>query len=305
METMKKTMSIAGTEYKNDHVFSNGRTVPIYEVTTLQGLNQIIGYVKFNNSHVDVFYRGECKLHPTLIPSLFRGYDQTGNQIKKLNNLLHLIETDDRLRNELKLANDEAGDQESILEGMLQHYGIPTRYIDLVDNHWVALWMGQHRNTKKKEIRTYYHYEKREMPYSEMMIGTSVDDGELYQYILMVGVDGRREKHNDGVEIASDSVVIDLRKALPSTFLRPHAQHGIVLKKKGADSNDSNFYDLSNNVIGILKIRIDRVSQWLGNGELLTQSNFFPSPMNDYGYDLLLSREDIFSKTIFEIAKYV
>ena len=57
-------------------------------------------------------------------------------------------------------------------------------------------------------------------------------------------------------------------------------------------------------MIGILKIRIDRTDEWLGNGQLLTQDNLFPSPGYDYGYDLLLSRNDIFMKTEFEIARY-
>lgn len=305
MDTIKRTMRIAGTKYCTDHEFSNGRKVPIYEVITLHGLTQIIGYVKFYNSDIDVFYRGECKLHNTLIPSLLRGTLFANNQIKKINDLIHMITTDANLRKDLKLDDVYPGDQNDIVEGMLQHYGVPTRYIDLVDNHWVALWMGHYTNKKIKTINTYYHYQKREIPFSDMLAGSKLDDSIIYQYILLVGIPGGRKTHDDGVERAEDSVMIDLRKALPSIFLRPHAQHGIVIRNRGADANASSFYDLANNVIGILKIRIDRAEQWLGNGELLTQNNFFPSPMNDYGYDLLLSREDIFSSCDFKIIKYV
>ena len=41
------------------------------------------------------------------------------------------------------------------------------------------------------------------------------------------------------------------------------------------------------------------------NGELLTQNNLFPPPAYDYGFDLLLSRDDLFKDSEYSIAKYV
>jgi hypothetical protein len=43
----------------------------------------------------------------------------------------------------------------------------------------------------------------------------------------------------------------------------------------------------------------------MGNGELLTQNNLFPPPAYDYGFDLLLSRDDLFKDSEYSIAKYV
>ena len=305
MNQIKSNLRIEGTEYVEQYAFSNGKTVPIYEVHTVHGLNQIIGYAKFNNSNYgNVFYRGECKLHQSLIPSLFRGCKHACEKTRTLNVLLHLILTDERLRHELKLNEASPEKQEIKIEGMLQHYGIPTRYIDVVDNHWIALWMGLHKIQSLKNIGKYYHYGKRELPLPEMLCGNETDMNALYQYILLIAVPDERVNNGDGIEIMDNMIVVDLRKALPSIFLRPHAQHGLVLRNRGIDSNKASFYDISNNVIGILKIRIDRTNEWLGNGQLLTQDNLFPSPGYDYGYDLLLSRNDIFSFTEFEITKY-
>lgn len=64
-------------------------------------------------------------------------------------------------------------------------------------------------------------------------------------------------------------------------------------------------YDMAPAVIGIIKIRIDKVHEWMGNGELLTQNNLFPPPAYDYGFDLLLSRDDLFKDSEYSIAKYV
>lgn len=305
MKPIKNNLRIEGTGYIGEYYFSNGRNVPIYEVYSVHGLNQMIGYAKFTyNNYGSVFYRGECRLHQSLIPSLFRECKYTSSKAKKLNELLHLIHADNRLERELKLSDVDPEKQEIKIEGMLQHYGVPTRFIDVVDNHWIALWMGLYKIQTLKRINKYYHYKKRELPLSEMLCGSKTSEDMLYQYILLIAIPDERVNNGDGIEIMDDVITVDLRKALPSMFLRPHAQHGLVIRNRGKDCNNVTFYDVSNNVIGILKIRIDRTDEWLGNGQLLTQDNLFPSPGYDYGYDLLLSREDIFMKTEFEIAKY-
>lgn len=239
-----------------------------------------------------------------MIPSIFRECKHTASKAKKLNELLHLIHADDRLEGELKLRDTDPEKQDIKIEGMLQHYGVPTRFIDVVDNHWIALWMGLYKIQTLKRINQYYHYQKRELPLSEMLCGSKTSADMLYQYILLIAIPDERVNNRDGIEIMDNVITVDLRKALPSMFLRPHAQHGLVLRNRGKDGNNVTFYDVSNRVIGILKIRIDRTDEWLGNGQLLTQENLFPSPGYDYGYDLLLSRNDIFMKTEFEIAKY-
>lgn len=305
MNQMNRHLRIRGTEYVEEYNFSNGRNVPIYEVLTVHGLNQIIGYTKFNNNNYgNVFYRGECKLHSSLIPSLFRKSKHTNERMKELNKLLHLIHTDNGFKKELKLNEAASEKQEIKIEGMLQHYGVPTRYIDVVDNHWIALWMGLYKNQVLEHFEKYYQYRKRELPFTDMLYGGKINIDALYQYILLIAVPDERGDNRDGIEIMNNMIVVDLRKALPSIFLRPHAQHGLVLRNRGKDSNNSDFYDISNNVVGILKIRIDRTNKWLGNGQLLTQDNLFPSPGYDYGYDLLLSRNDIFSQSKFKISKY-
>lgn len=99
--------------------------------------------------------------------------------------------------------------------------------------------------------------------------------------------------------------MIDLRQALPSYFLRPHAQHGLVVKKRSINNTDMSQFDLADSVVGILKIRIDISNGWLGNGQLLKQDNLFPPPAFDHGYDLLLQKQNIFRGSKYSIAKYV
>ena len=304
LATMKTSLSPFGCKYCGNYDFKCGQSVPIYEVSNVHALNQLVGYAKFiNQSYGDVYYRGECKLHDSLIPSLFRGRTNT-SIAAQLNTLIKKVFTDNNMKKQLKL--DEADSVSSALkiEGVLQHYGIKTRFIDVVDNHWVALWMGLNQNEKYKQIYEYNHYEQREIPLIDFIDGKECTEEDLFQYILLLAVPGKCKRINNGIFVSDNYYEIDLRQALPSTYLRPHAQHGLVIKKRPHDGVQIEKYDMATNVVGIIKIRIDRAKQWIGTGELLTQDNLFPAPSFDNGYDILLSRTDLFNDD-FAIARYI
>lgn len=134
-------------------------------------------------------------------------------------------------------------------------------------------------------------------------ICSGIADNEVYQYLLLIAADGddynvhgiKRGKHTDSN---------DLRRSLPSTFLRPHAQHGIMLRKCQKSKGDMD-WDLALNVVCILRMRIDIVSDWLGKGTMLTQKALIPFPMDDKGYMALFSRTDIFHTPESLITEYV
>lgn len=305
--SLHKRLCIADTKYVEDFTFNNGTTVPIFDVFSTHGLNQIIGHAKFNNKDVaNVYYRGECELHESLIPSLFRKCIKT-SKAKGLHALIEQIRHDEKMKNAVKLGGNSAskGIDTAKVEGMLQHYGIKTRFLDLVDNHWVALWMGNNEHTIIKRLDSYCHYYQREIPLIDVAEKKDVDVTSFFQYILLLAIPFSNSTEIDGVKISDDFIEVDLRKSLPSVFLRPHAQHGIVVRKKVAKEMLASDYDLSSQVIGILRVRIDRASKWLGNGELLSQSNLFPPASSDFGYDILLSRNDLFTDKNNQIAKYL
>ena len=301
---LKKNLSIPGTQFYQMHAFDCGNSVPVYEVSTMYGLNQLIGHAKFNNKEYgEVLCRGEATLHKGLIPSLFRNCKGTTrwNQVSPLVN--KILQS-----NEIRFAMNAGANQKLAkhkVEGMLQHYGVQTRFIDLVDNYWVALWMGLNECCETKKIGQYYHYEKRSIPLLKLATGTPIEEKELYQYILLLALPKCDNAPIDGIEETDEFVKVDLRQALPSVFLRPHSQHGVVARKKANPSKYANDYDMASHVIGVLRIRIDLANQWLGNGQLLSQDNLFPSPMNDYGYDLLLQLPKDFIPKNFAITKYV
>lgn len=95
---------------------------------------------------------------------------------------------------------------------------------------------------------------------------------DIYVYVLLMAMPHATSVPEYGITQTEYFVEVDLRKALPSIYIRPHAQHALVIKKRG-------------------------------NDYLMTESNIFPSPSLDQGYNTLLMRTDIF-KHPFEIVKY-
>lgn len=303
MVKLSTSLRDQGRKFCGNYTFKNGLFAPVYEVYSVHALNQLIGYAKFiNRSYGDVYYRGESKLHDALRPSIFRGRSTT-SAVEGLNKLIKTIANDTKMQHQLKLDTSDSFSTFNTIEALIQHYGVKTRYLDVVDNHWVALWMGLYKNETVKQIYNYCHYVKRTIPIIDAINQQKILDEDLYQYILLIAVPGHSERINNGIYVSDRIIELDLRQALPSIFLRPHAQHGLVIRKK--QYNTANETDMADHVIGIIKIRIDCAQEWLGEGKLLTQENLFPAPSYDFGYDMLLSRTDIFNDVLYPIARYI
>lgn len=304
---LKADKRIDGTKYVETYKFKSGQEVPIYEILSCHGLNQMIGYVKLiNKEYGKVFYRGQCNLHDTMLPSLYhknRSAKYKGERNQRLNKIIKKTLADNEFMKEANLRKD-LDEAPIIIEGMLQHYGIETRCIDAVDNHWVALWFGLNRyHGERIGDNVYASYTNRMKNVYQMIENErkTADKESCYQYIILIAADQGKEAY--GVVFGSDMLTVDLRVALPSTFLRPHAQHGIVLKKRLHDCLCD--FDISENVVGILKIRNDLANLWLGDGELAKFSNLFPSQFHDLAYRILLEREDLFRDSVNSIVQYI
>ena len=328
MKQINSSLSAPGVSFSDQHRLGSEFHAPLFEVKSIHGLNQLIGYAKFiNRSYGEVLYRGENKLHEALMPSLLRGKTNCTKSFTKLNCLISEIKESKRFKNLLKLEGMSPEESSLIIEGMLQHYGVPTRYIDLVDNHWIALWMCSNAITNFARIKHYQRYACRLDNHYDLMSNEDLTESfpthptlknsrctpsdkneshDRYGYLLLVCLPyGASRNPSNGITLSKEIARIDLRQAIPSIFLRPHAQHGLVAKKHGRDEGDPSFYDMATQVIGIIKIRIDRICSWIGSGSLLTQDNLFPAPAYDCGYDALLDCEDLFVKYGFSIARYV
>lgn len=241
--------------------------IPVFSVGTIHEFNQLIGYVKYiNASNGTVLYRGQPKDYGTLKPSGSRGQGCVSNDI------VSALAEDRDFQHYLGLDNAEVSGwkkyQEVIISAVLQHYGAKTNCMDFVDNHWCALWFGLHRFNPSARS-----YSRRDD-----------NDGLLYIYLYLADTNC---PSIHGLYIGEDTYTVDLRKALPSYFLRPASQHGWVVCGRDAEKSS----DYSENVLCVLEIKVSDANAWLGDGKLLTADNFFPDYDIDDGYKILLTKQ--------------
>lgn len=93
----------------------------------------------------------------------------------------------------------------------------------------------------------------------------------------------KRKTKKFGVYKGENTTLVDLRKATPSYFLRPHAQHAYMIRK-----NEEFPGDYSDLIVGIAKIPTSVGFEWLGTNEFLSLSSLFPASYFDSGYKILL-----------------
>jgi hypothetical protein len=244
---------------------------PVFHVTDSHALTQAAGYLKhICGANENIYFRGQSQLYATLTPSLFRGRTRQQAQSDAVSELRGVI---GRAVSQANLFNSF---DSVFYEPLLQHYGLRTTWLDLVDNVWVALWFACHNALTGARTPRYLHFEKRN-PYKE------VDPS--YVYILMIGAD-RDQTSIPGFFKGSHTELVDLRIGCPSIFVRPHAQHGVLFRRVGDRVRRPS--DCSSFIRGIIRADLREALSWLGDGNLLNTHALMPPPFYDDGYRILL-----------------
>jgi len=191
----------------------------VYHVSTAHALIQAAGYLKFveGAKRQAVFFRGQRKLYGSLSPTLYRGISTQKAQSSRSNAIsdaCRLIARENAIFDQVPPEAHEA---------LLQHYGLNTSWIDLVDNIWVALWFACHQAKAVGDYGQFLHFERR----------NPSDERFPFAYILLVATDLRPSApFVPGLWRGPNTELIDLRVAAPSIFLRPHAQHGVLFRMR-------------------------------------------------------------------------
>ena len=216
--------------------------------------------------------RGQGRLYDSLSPTLYRGISNTMTQSKRHQRLAKVVQ-------EFCMASSLFNDMPDYAkEPLLQHYGIKTSWLDLVDNIWVALWFATHRAYISGHESQYMHFDAR-----------TSSDGEFAYILLIKTEDSRKEKVRKGITKGPNTEVIDLRIAAPSVFLRPHAQHGLLFRARG--TGGGRLTDYAHTLAGIIRFSLEAGKTWLGFGAMHDVRSLFPPPFYDFGYGILLDTE--------------
>ena len=149
-----------------------------------------------------VFMRGQTEDFSGMIPSLFRMISNEGEFLKRYSAYKELGQ---KIKNISKAKRFEG----EIGNAILQHYGIDTPWLDLVDNIFIALWFACWNRVKYKDG---YKYQMRH-------------SGE-YGWIYFLQFEYGKVTPSD-VFVGKKTKYCDLRTGTNSLVLRAHTQHGI------------------------------------------------------------------------------
>jgi len=267
-------MPLSKTTIKSTSHAKDDSGVDVLHADEPHALVMAAGYLKFKLAKTNsegIYFRGQRKLYGTLGPTLYRGVTTQKVQDKRHIALSNLI-----------MAYRKSGSifgsfGEHAHEPLLQHYGISTSWIDLVDNVWVALWFACHRAMSVGKLNEYMHFEKR-LP----------SENDKYAYILLIAADlSNRSRTKPGYFFGNNTELVDLRMAAPSVFLRPHTQHGLLFRKKGEEGGRP--FDYADQVRGVIRVDLSKAIDWLGSGKMVNTHSLFPPPYYDNGYQILLT----------------
>lgn len=252
----------------------------VLQINTLQSLIQVLGYQKFKLSGKGgrIVYRGQTALYNM-------GNDEHGeylfqpSALRKVRRDVALNATKTKVKDQIGVLRKMVPRFASVeqfsnaaLEGLLQQYGIPTTWFDAVDNIWIALWFACYKSDnsviigKNPESRSFWHMVRRNPRLEEPK--------DRFAYVFVLGAD------------AKNAELIDLRNELPSDYIRPHAQHGVMIRTRGVKS--INMFSL---VKGIVRVRLEDALDWLGDGGMLRPESIVPPPNYDSGFKMLLNSE--------------
>lgn len=250
-----------------EEVIDKTSNVRVLHVRDFRTLIQAINKIKYihgsgrssTRGSCNVYFRGQAELYNgNMCPSAYRTIGKSFEKKRMIDKELH---------HKLCKFRRNAGDtikalRLKVLEGLFQQYEEKTRWLDAVDNVWVALWFSCQRRWERNGFVQY------------VTRSPSLENPEFqYAYIVVLVADKKCE-------------ILDLRTQTPSQFLRPHVQHGVLLRKRGKDKLPC--VDMSGLVHGIIRIDLSDALTWLGNSPSLSATMMFPNPAFDSGFSALI-----------------
>lgn len=271
----------------------DGINIPLWQVENMYGFVKLIGHAKYlNREYGRVLLRGQCIDYKSMKPAAYRSSISRADADARVTEMVSILKRDKGLNAKKQPTPNIQSFVKCfnplVYEAILQHYCFETRLLDVLDNIWVTLWFASHRRMKDEELCPDYSNCKQCHESARYVEST----GE-YSYVYLIGIPAERGQcERCGIEEGKKHCLIDIRRACPSTILRPHMQHGLVIgfydKKRFKES-------YAEQIIAIIRIKTQNCLEWLRNDKTLTPSTLFPCPMFDEMYKMILkTRKDLF-----------
>jgi len=193
-----------------------------------------------------VYCRGQDRHFNSMKPSLFRApNDHYSTQC--------LLEAEADFAAELATASAAKRFQRGNLPALLQHYGVRTSWLDVVDNLYVAIWFATHSRRGDAWI--------------------DIRDGE-YGWLYFISTDGPTAR----------LTVVDFRSEHHHLSTRPHSQHGASVTREG---NNWSGTTLGFEDFVVATVRLRCRSHWRLHGFMASEQYLFPDASEDNTLKLL------------------
>lgn len=252
--------------------------LPAVAVNSYQGLVRVLGYMKYSLKDKWILFRGQTRCYGSLQPGIYRASDDSPADLDRLF---------DRFLDEYRdtIGFDPRPAHKVTTEPLLQHYGVRTRWVDLVDSIPYALFFATRRLQRIVGRDDVYAYVESPEPHGVIYL---VDCGYEQELRPVSVVENGQPQDVPGIwaefegRQATGFQVCDLRRAKPSKALRPHAQHGWLCRPEAGEQ------DLWYRVVLRIVVPTSAARQWLGSGDCTSAAALFPSPEDDFNFHRLL-----------------
>jgi hypothetical protein len=277
------TERIARSLRKGDGPDPSARAVeyeglPAVEVSSYQGLVRVLGYMKYSLKDKWILFRGQTRCYGSLQPGIYRAAGEDSAEVDALMDGFL-----DRYRDAMGF--DPRPAHKVTTEPLLQHYGIRTRWVDLVDSIPYALFFATRTLRQIAGADDVFAYI--DAP-GEKGVIYLVDCGYEQELRPVSVVERGQPQDVPGIwaefegRQATGFQVCDLRRAKPSKALRPHAQHGWLCRPEVGEQ------DLWYRVVLRIVVPTGAARVWLGSGDCTSPGALFPSPADDFNFHRLL-----------------
>lgn len=206
-----------------------------------------------------VFMRGQTNDFSGMIPSLFRN-------IQDQEEFLKLYSAYKALGQQIKKISKAKRFEGEVGSAILQHYGVKTPWLDLVDNIFVALWFAC---WERFEYKGGFKFRQR----------SSSEFGWVYFLKFDYG-----EPDREDVIVGKSTRYCDLRSSTESLVLRAHTQHGVFGTLNNLEYSN---YDLNKYIVATVKFPVEGFITMLDRHGVITPRYMFPSDYYDNTYKVL------------------
>lgn len=235
---------------------------PCLRVHSYRALVRVVGYFKYH-AGTTLLYRGQTRCFGKMKASLHRRPTPPSD-----------AETESFLaRFRTVMEVDRTAVMKLSTEPLLQHYGLDTRWLDVVDSLPHALFFACHELCDSPQVKG-----------TRTFLPSLREFGFIY--VLDMGhLRPVRRGKSTVVGYSRTSLALklaDLRALKPSNALRPHAQHGLLTTAPSSTS------DLWPHLVARIAVPVRDARAWIA-GEATDRTSLFPPPVWDTFYGMMLS----------------